>query len=70
MKTNGNFTYFEGMGANKFSSLNPLILNETFLEMSCQYNFGKNKIEILSFFGGLGLISVLGQVGPNLEQSV
>ena len=70
MKTNGNFTYFEGIGASKFSSLNPLILNETFLEMSCQYNFGKNKIEYYLFGGELGLISILGQVGPNLEKCV
>ena len=70
MKTNGNFTYFEEMGANKFSSLNPLIFNETFLEMSRQQSFGKNKIQILPFLGELGLISILGHVGPNLEKSV
>ena len=31
------------------------MLNETILEMSyCQWNFGKDKIEILPFWGELG----------------
>ena len=48
------------------------MLNRTFLEMSyCQQNFGKNKIEILPFFGvNWGLIPIFGPIGAKLEKSV
>ena len=39
---------------HEFSSLN-FMFNETILEMPYQLNFGKNRLEILSFFFGWGL---------------
>ena len=47
------------------------MLKETFLEKSyCQWNFGKNKIDILPFLVEQGLISIFGPIGLKLEKSV
>ena len=54
---------------HKFNFLNLLLHNETILEMPyCQLNFGKNKLEILPFWGTLELISVFGHTDPKFKK--
>ena len=78
-QNNWNFTFLRGSWglisifgpvslkskiSHKFSSLNHLMLNETVLEMSyCQLNVGKNRLEVMPFWGALELISIFGPTG-------
>ena len=54
---------------HEFSSLN-FMFNETILEMPYQLNFGKNRLEILSFFffgWGLGADFHIWAHGPKIK---
>ena len=54
---------------HKFNYLNLLMVNETILEMPyCQFNFGKNKLEVITFWGNLGGDTYLGPLARNRKE--